>query len=334
MKKIIALILAIIVMNILFLSSCSNRGKGDDIKKEKQKIGIGVLVENDISESEDDGSSDSKIIYTVAAVIIDENKRVSEVMFDAAECSYSVSSKGKFSADSDFKTKRELGDSYIMSSENGKLKWYQQADAYAKELKGKTLDEARATVAENGKGNDKLISAGCTISVSEFAKALELAFANANDVPEYKSGELGIGVFSEISGSDAGESDGKAELESSFVATLKSQGKVIAQMSDAIDITQRFDANGKIKDDSAEYKTKRTLGDRYGMISSGIDNNGDGKMLEWYLQANELDRAVVGKTKSEILGMNIDGYANETIQSAGCTIRIDGLSRAAAKALG
>ena len=51
------------------------------------------------------------------------------------------------------------------------------------EALGKTLDEVKALVAEGGKGNDAVISAGCTITVSEFANAV---FADCRNISDFR----------------------------------------------------------------------------------------------------------------------------------------------------
>ena len=56
-------------------------------------------------------------------------------------------------------------------SANGKAEWYVQADAFAKQLVGKTASEINGLQAADGHGNDAVISAGCTIYVTDFVKA-------------------------------------------------------------------------------------------------------------------------------------------------------------------
>jgi len=65
-----------------------------------------------------------------------------------------------------------------MSTDPGKLKWYEQADAFAKLAEGKTLSGVKNMVTGDGTGNGKVISAGCTITVSEFALAIEDSMKN------------------------------------------------------------------------------------------------------------------------------------------------------------
>ena len=69
-----------------------------------------------------------------------------------------------------------------MKTYGGALKeWYEEADVFGALAVGKTIEEVKAMVAENGKGNEEVIRAGCTISVSDFVKAIEKAVQSASD---------------------------------------------------------------------------------------------------------------------------------------------------------
>ena len=77
----------------------------------------------------------------------------------------------------------------------------------------------------------------------------------------------------------------------------------------------------------------------------GMDNNGDGKVLEWYLQSAEFSKFVVGKTAAEVEAMatqtlendfGTSGYvisADEALLSAGCTIQITSIKAVVAEAV-
>ena len=331
-KKFVKIISSLLILTML-LTSCFKRNKDEEIN-EKMSLGIGVYTELNNTNATLEKEGKVEIVYTVAALVTDKDGKIADCKFDTQECYFSVSADGKYNSSNDFKSKRELGDSYVMSTDSAKLKWYEQADAYAKVLKGKTLEEAKATVMENGKGNNDVINTGCTITVSDFYYALEKAFSQKKEFLRNSKETLGIGIYTNISGKNADGGEGKAEIDSSFSVVSKYDGKVVSEQSDAIDITIKFDSEGKMLSDSdVKYQTKRELGDNYGMTASGIDNNGDGKMLEWYLQANAFDNATVGLDKSKIAALNIDGYASDSLQTAGCTIKIDGLTKAALKAL-
>lgn len=69
------------------------------------------------------------------------------------------------------------------------------------------------------------------------------------------------------------------------------------------------------------------------MSKFGADLNGDGKVLEWHAQAEAFEAACVGKTASEISALAAgDGYGVADLQSAGCTIAVKDMVKAAVKA--
>ena len=75
-----------------------------------------------------------------------------------------------------------------------------------------------------------------------------------------------------------------------------------------------------------------------------MDWNGDGKVLEWYLQSIEFSKYVVGKTGAEVKALTTKaaaaegagaGYqisADDALLSAGCTIQITAIKDVVAKA--
>ena len=72
-----------------------------------------------------------------------------------------------------------------------------------------------------------------------------------------------------------------------------------------------------------------------------MDWNGDGKVLEWYVQSAAFSNYVVGKTGAEVAGMKTQtvegsGYiisADEALLTAGCTIQITGICAVVAQSV-
>ena len=65
------------------------------------------------------------------------------------------------------------------------------------------------------------------------------------------------------------------------------------------------------------------------IYGANLDPNGDGKVLEWYLQSKLFSEFVVGKTGEEVANLttaaNSIGYqmsTDEALVAAGCTIQI------------
>ena len=131
-----------------------------------------------------------------------------------------------------------------------------------------------------------------------------------------------------------------------FAATVVVDGKIVAALNDAIQPNITINAAGEIVETS--YKaTKRELKEEYGMapaINYGMDWNGDGKVLEWYLQSAEFSKYVVGKTGAEVKALTTKaaaaegagaGYqisSDDALLSAGCTIQITSIKDVVAKA--
>jgi hypothetical protein len=63
------------------------------------------------------------------------------------------------------------------------------------------------------------------------------------------------------------------------------------------------------------------------------DKNGDGIVLEWYAQAAEFDKAIVGKVAGDFAALaGDDGYATGDLATAGCTMAIGDMIKAATAA--
>ena len=132
-------------------------------------------------------------------------------------------------------------------------------------------------------------------------------------------------------------------MYSDFAATVVVDGKIVAALNDAIQPNITINAAGEIVETS--YKaTKRELKEEYGMapaINYGMDWNGDGKVLEWYLQSAEFSKYVVGKTAADVEAMATKevegkGYvipADDALLTAGCTIQITAIKAVVAQAV-
>ena len=137
------------------------------------------------------------------------------------------------------------------------------------------------------------------------------------------------------------EANGTVKMYTDFAASVVADGKIIATLNDAIQPNITINAAGQIVEKS--YKaTKRELKEEYGMapaLNYGMDWNGDGKVLEWYLQSVEFSKYVVGKTAAEVEAMATKevegkGYvisADDALLSAGCTIQITAIKAVVAQ---
>ncbi len=336
MKKFIASLLCLFLLPCFFLCSC---GK----KSEEQKFGLGIYsYYSSVNNASADKNGGVTVLHTAASVLIDKNGKIIDIDLDSAECTGGFTKDGKFTASEKFLTKSELSDDYGMAkygtdrNGDGKvLEWDEQAEAFEDIVKGKTLDEIKALVADPY-GTDEVIKAGCTIAVSDFVKAIEKAFANAKAY-DGKADEIELGIVSSAnSPKDASaDANGTNNIDTYFAASLKdSANKVIAMHIDCAEAQIKFDMNGSsVTSASDAIKTKNELGADYGMSKYGTDRNEDGQVFEWYAQAEAFANACIGKTAAQIAGLiENDGYASPDVQSAGCTIYISDMAKAAVKA--
>lgn len=326
MKKILTLTLAaLMLLSALSLTACG--------KAETLKLGLGVYAYYEkASDADGDTDGEGEVVATAAAVLVDANGKIVKCVIDTADNSVYYTSDGKFVAAGEFKTKYEQGEAYGMKAHAGSAKeWYEQADAFAALTVGKTVDEVKALVADGGKGTDAVISAGCTIAVSDFVNAVEKAVVNAADSSATKDDTLKVAIVSkQVDSKDATEeADGVNEVDITIAAAaLDKNSKVTACETDALQAKFTFDAKGAATLDTAtEIKTKGEQGDAYGMKAYA------GSVKEWYEQADAFNAACVGKTSTEIAALAAgDGYGVESLQTAGCTISVTDLVEAAVKA--
>ncbi len=246
MKKSISLFILLTLILTFTLISCG-RTVGGDVS-----YGIGIHKSNEKVDGSESSSGKAGVVYTVASTLADKSGKIIKCKIDVIEAVSDVSAKGEVKIPTDFKTKRELGDSYVMSTDPSKLKWYEQADAFAKLAEGKTLSGVKNMVTGDGTGNGKVISAGCTITVSEFALAIEDSMKNMKDltldnVKSIKDIELKIST--KAAATDATDSaDGKVTFSTTVIASLASDDESLKEtvISKEISDSFVFDKNGRI----------------------------------------------------------------------------------------
>lgn len=327
MKKFLCLALAILMLvsTVFVIAGCAK-------KEEPLKIGMGIHAAYEkVASATAEANGTGQAAATIAAVLLDAENKIVKCEIDTADNTVEFTAEGKFVTKNDFKTKYELGDDYNMVAWGGaKAEWFTQVDAFEKLTIGKTIDQVKALEADGGKGNADVIAAGCTITVSDFVKALEKAVANAKESNAVASNTLKLGVVSSMEGENATEEKpGSITVETSFVAAATdADGKVTAFISDALQVKYAFDLAGVTSTDKATaLKTKRELGKDYNMVAWG------GAAKEWFEQADAFDTNCIGKTSAEIAGFaKNDGKPAEALVSAGCTISVGDMVKAAAKA--
>lgn len=139
-------------------------------------------------------------------------------------------------------------------------------------------------------------------------------------------------VYGDASSAD-GETNGKAEVDATAAAVLlDAEGKIVQLAIDTAQNTASYTSEGKGVANEG-FKTKGEKGTEYGMAAYGKDMNGDGVVKEWNEQAAAFIATVIGKTIDEVKAMVVDGYGNEEIQTAGCTIAVSEFVPALEKAV-
>lgn len=339
MKKIVSLLVAALLLFALAGCSGNNKDSGGETA-EKLKFGLGVYAYVEKATSADaDTNGEGEAIVTAAAVLLDKDGKIVKCAVDTADNKAAYTSEGKFVEAGEFKTKYEQGDAYGMKAYGGSAKeWFEQADAFEATVVGKTIAEVKALVADGGKGTADVINAGCTIAIADFVLALEKAVANAAASDATANDTLQVALVSaQADCKDATEeAEGVNEVDTTVVAAaVNKDGKVVVAASDALQAKFTFDAKGVVATVKAgePIATKKDLGANYGMAQYGQDLNGDGTVKEWFEQAAAFNAACAGKTASEIAALVADtGYGVDSLQTAGCTIGVSDLVKAAVKA--
>ncbi|MBQ2676793.1 MAG: hypothetical protein IJF54_05285 [Clostridia bacterium] len=332
MKKLLSIVLCVVMLlSAMVLSGCT--------KAEPLKFGMGVhsYIEK-VTNADGDTNGSGEAATTVAAVLLDKDGKIVKCAIDTMANKVAFTSEGKFVEAGEFKTKYELGNDYNMKAFGGaKKEWFEQVDALTALVAGKTIDEVKALVAKDYKGTEDVINAGCTIYISDFVLAIEKAVKNAVESEATKDDTLKLGIVSaQADSKDATEeAEGVNEVDTTIVAAVVNKdGKVVVSSTDALQAKFKFDAKGAATvEKGAAITTKKELGTNYNMAKYGQDLNKDGVVKEWFEQAAAFDAACAGKTASEISALAIDtGYGVESLQTAGCTMHVSDMIKAAVKA--
>ena len=330
MKKIIAILMvSVMILGVFALTACKK-------EEPKLKLGLGVTTTASSNDATADKNGQGQVTITAAAVLVDDEGKIVKAFIDCADNTVAFSADGKAVKNDTFNTKYEMGADYGMTNPayggTATKEWFEQADAFCALIVGKTADEVKALVAENYKGTQEVINAGCTIYVSDFATAIDNAIKNATASDATNNDTLKLGVSTTQTTSDATEDkDGSNKIETTFfAAALNAEGKVVAASSDCVEVEFKFDNTGKSSFDATKtVLSKKQKGADYGMTNPAY---GGTATKEWFEQAAAFDAACVGKTPKEIEGlMGADYKGNADIQAAGCTIYVSGFVKAASK---
>lgn len=324
MKKIIALLL------VLSLAFCFVACKKDEPEtpapqgpsapvEADYKLAIGVAVDQDKGE----------VANTVAAIIIDSNNKIVACRIDTLAVAATLTDGVVDEAT--FKTKAEQGDAYGMLNNpygSSLAEWYNQAKAFETYVTGKTQAEvAGIAVNDEGKATDATLTAGCTIAITDFIKAVDNAFKSAHKVSFKSAATLTLGVSAIGTVANAEDNQGNTILNSlsytaDFAATVFANGKVVAAVIDSNEATTTVEGTEFA---AVTYPgTKLEQGDAYGMLTNSPYYGSS--LAEWYVQAQNYANTAIGKTAAEVAGLSTDKIEGS------CTIDVGGYKVALEKA--
>ena len=318
------------------------------------KLGLGTVIGLDSSKT-----GTAQIDGTIAAVVLDKDGKIVLCRIDAIQNRIPVAD-GFVEVPASFKTKMELGDDYNMAkygqnqdrNGDGVVKeWYEQAKAFETWCIGKTVDEVKnmATQTQDDgyviPADEALLSAGCTIQITDFIDATVKACNDEFAVSFQSAGNFTLGVaansYNDGSKDAEDDKDGVVQVYSDIAASVVEGGKIVASLNDAVQPKVSFNVAGEITTKTFNG-TKRELKENYGMSTSPYspDNNGDGTVKEWYVQSAAFSAHVVGKTAAEVEALATktleNGYvisSEDALLGAGCTIQITGIKAVVAKSV-
>lgn len=331
MKRIFAVLLCAVM--VLAAVACAPAEK-------EYKLGMGVVVSMDSSKA-----GNAQIDATVATVVTDADGKIVSCRIDVAQNKMNVTD-GAVEATKTFETKMELGSRYGMEGKvdnNGDgvmLEWDAQAKAFEAYVVGKTVAEVEAIKTQEAGGHqiavdEALLSAGCSMQITDFIAAVAKACKDEQGMTFKTAAEFTLGVAAKTTVDSAtkaatADADGLAAMYTDFACAVVADGKVIATLNDAIQPKITIDAAGEIVD-KAFVGTKRELKEGYNMAAYGSDNDGDGRVLEWYVQSAEFSKYATGKTAAEIAALEtkeVNAHlvsSDDALISAGCTMQITGI---------
>lgn len=331
----VVVVLAIVLGVVLLggetpTTTTTTTGRGDpDPQTETYTLGMGAVAGT---------HNAAQANLTVATVVLDDEGKIVACRLDVAQNKYSVADEEvTFSI---LESKRELLERYNMkgSSPIGK-EWYEQAEAFEAWVVGKTGAQVaellkKDNLALNGTHwvtTDEVLKAGCTIDVQDFRDAVVKACNDEQGMTfeTDKAFTLGLGVNSGDNGSSAEDEENyTVKMNVEFAASVVIGGKVVATVNDAyqpqIEVEDGEVVSATVgKGEENGMKTKRELKEAYGMIPASPIG------AEWYVQSAAYSNYVLGKTATEIAGLEL----SSDLQTAGCTIYIGGINAVVAESV-
>ncbi|MBE6588013.1 MAG: hypothetical protein E7647_06325 [Ruminococcaceae bacterium] len=322
MKRALALALALLASAALIFGAALIR-PSENTAEGKYRLSMGTAVTL--------AADEAKSSVTTVAVITDWNGVIVDCVIDCGDFAMSFDD-AKAGKSGIYETKNERGDAYGMVAYGGATaEWYEQAEFFANYVKG--MDAKKATLldlSDGGKAGDADLSAGCTIAIGDFKKALVNAMGDTLAV-SFDSEETPVLSLAMINHDAVTEAEGaySVTMTTDLCAVASLDKKVLAAVTDVAEAKLSFGEDGTFA--SGSYSgTKREKLDSYGMVAYA------GATHEWYEQADNFCKFIKGMTAEEIAAIKTDdtGKATDADLTAGCTIAVGDFIKIAEKALG
>lgn len=304
--------------------------------EETAKTGLAILpsIAKSTPAGTEEGLAEADSI--AVAVLVTSDGKILACNIDSVQSKISFTADGKLKTDkaTTFKTKQELKEEYGMkkASKIGK-EWNEQADAFAKYVLGKTVDEVKKIAVDNqGYATEPDLTSSVTIHVTDFISAVEKAVTNAKDLGAKPKDKLGLGITTEMSKSkDAtATEEGLAEAYSLYsVVSIGDDKKITSCYLDGTLSDVRFDSKGAITSDlKTAPKTKQELQYDYGMKKASKIGK------EWFEEADAFAAYVKGKSADEVKGIAVssEGYAADADLISSVTVHVGPLIAVVEKA--
>lgn len=315
--------IVVLVLMLALLSGCAGTPATPPAPKAPvvAKVGLGHLTSiarsTDLAKDADGNLKPptGQIDTVIVAAAFGADGKVLQAVIDTSQSKMVFDKDLKLATDVSVegKTKVELKDGYGMKkvSTVGK-EWYEQASALENWMVGKTVDQIKAMKTKKRDDSHPNVpdvpelTSLVTITVQDYIAAVEEAYKNAVAVPE-GTVKLGLGHVIGLKGSKGyANVDGKetlplAQADNTMAVTVfDKDGKVLRTVIDTCQTKVAYNKEGKITTDkTAEVKSKKELGDAYGMVKvSGIKK-------DWYQQIGELEKWMAGKTVEQIKAMKV-----------------------------
>ena len=289
------------------------------------RTGLGVVTEAAGSDRA------GKITTAAAAVVLDADGKLADVMLDELELSVSGGSTGSVTTPEDVRSKRTKGEDYPLAAASSLGKgWAEQADWFADYLTGRTPDEVKKlTLDENGTPQDADLVSGCTIAVDRYRDAVVRACEQAKALGAAQGDRVTLSLIAadlpqDLAATDDQDAHVRADITLAAL-TVDSDGRVTSAIGDMTQPQLTVSADGTVSGPEEPVYTKNEQGDKYGMREASALHK------EWYEHAEGYCSTLKGKTMAEIAAQPTDG--SDADLKALCTISVTDLQKAVLAAL-